>query len=158
MTSSSHNNSDNFDQFFYQYFDQRFDQTFENLVVDYGGQEEEMPERKKRVYIERNREAGHLSLWNDYLSKAPTYPENLFRRRFRMNKPLFMHIVDRLSKEVQFFRQKKDGLGRLGLSTLQSVQHLFVSWHMILRLIRSMNTSGSVKLQLGNMWKILWKE
>ena len=30
-----------------------------------------------------------------------------------------MHIVDRLSNEVQFFRQKKDGLGRLGLSTLQ---------------------------------------
>uniref|UniRef100_A0A0D3CAB8 Uncharacterized protein n=1 Tax=Brassica oleracea var. oleracea TaxID=109376 RepID=A0A0D3CAB8_BRAOL len=36
-----------------------------------------------------------------------------------MNKPLFMHIVDGLSNEVQFFRQKKDGLGRLGLSTLQ---------------------------------------
>ena len=25
-----------------------------------------------------------------------------------MNKPLFMHIVDRLSNEVQFFRQKKE--------------------------------------------------
>ena len=36
-----------------------------------------------------------------------------------MNKPLFMHIVDRLSNEVQFFRQKKDGIRRLGLSTLQ---------------------------------------
>uniref|UniRef100_A0A0D3C024 DDE Tnp4 domain-containing protein n=1 Tax=Brassica oleracea var. oleracea TaxID=109376 RepID=A0A0D3C024_BRAOL len=36
-----------------------------------------------------------------------------------MNKPLFMHIVDRLSNEVQLFRQKKDGIGRLGLSTLQ---------------------------------------
>ena len=43
----------------------------------------------------------------------------LFRRRFRMNKSLFMHIVDRLSNEVPFFRQKKDGLRRLGLSTLQ---------------------------------------
>uniref|UniRef100_A0A0D2ZR47 Myb-like domain-containing protein n=1 Tax=Brassica oleracea var. oleracea TaxID=109376 RepID=A0A0D2ZR47_BRAOL len=50
---------------------------------------------------------------------TPTYPENLFRRRFRMNKRLFMHIVDRLSNEVHFFRQKKDGLGRLGLSILQ---------------------------------------
>ena len=30
-----------------------------------------------------------------------------------------MHIVDRLSNEVQFFRQKKDGLGRLGLSAFQ---------------------------------------
>uniref|UniRef100_A0A0D3BAP1 Myb-like domain-containing protein n=1 Tax=Brassica oleracea var. oleracea TaxID=109376 RepID=A0A0D3BAP1_BRAOL len=50
---------------------------------------------------------------------TPTYPENLYRRRFRMNKRLFMHIVDRLSNEVHFLRQKKDGLGRLGLSTLQ---------------------------------------
>ena len=36
-----------------------------------------------------------------------------------MNKSFFMHIVDRLSNEVDFFRQKRDGLGRLGLSALQ---------------------------------------
>ncbi|KAL0729139.1 hypothetical protein Bca4012_025232 [Brassica carinata] len=36
-----------------------------------------------------------------------------------MNKILFMHIVDRLSNKVHFFCQKKDGLGRLGLSALQ---------------------------------------
>ena len=30
-----------------------------------------------------------------------------------------MHIIDRLSNEVQFFCQKKDSLGRLGLSPLQ---------------------------------------
>ncbi|XP_056863932.1 uncharacterized protein LOC108852297 [Raphanus sativus] len=36
-----------------------------------------------------------------------------------MNKPLFMHIVDRLSNEVEFFRQKRDALGRLSLSPLQ---------------------------------------
>ncbi|XP_018467308.2 uncharacterized protein LOC108837596 [Raphanus sativus] len=36
-----------------------------------------------------------------------------------MNKPLFMHIVDRLSNEFEFFRQKRDALGRLSLSPLQ---------------------------------------
>ncbi|XP_048601378.1 uncharacterized protein LOC111201858 [Brassica napus] len=36
-----------------------------------------------------------------------------------MNKPLFMRIVDRPSNEVQFFRQKQDVTGRLGLSALQ---------------------------------------
>ena len=36
-----------------------------------------------------------------------------------MNRRLFMHIVDRFSNEVQFFRQKKDGLGRLSLSSIQ---------------------------------------
>src|SRR5690606_35649970 len=71
------------------------------------------------IHIERNREEGDTRLWNDYFSETPTYPENIFRRRFRMNKPLFMHIVDRLSNEVDFFRQKKDALGRLSLSPLQ---------------------------------------
>uniref|UniRef100_A0A0D3D0J5 DDE Tnp4 domain-containing protein n=1 Tax=Brassica oleracea var. oleracea TaxID=109376 RepID=A0A0D3D0J5_BRAOL len=60
-----------------------------------------------------------MRLWTDYFSDSPTYSENLFRRRFRMNKQLFMKIVDRLSNEVPFFRQKRDGLGRLGLSPLQ---------------------------------------
>uniref|UniRef100_A0A0D3EDX7 DDE Tnp4 domain-containing protein n=1 Tax=Brassica oleracea var. oleracea TaxID=109376 RepID=A0A0D3EDX7_BRAOL len=36
-----------------------------------------------------------------------------------MNKPLFMHIVDRLSNKVQYFREKKDGFGRISLSPLQ---------------------------------------
>ncbi|CAN6879046.1 unnamed protein product [Brassica oleracea] len=75
--------------------------------------------RKQRAYIERNREEGDLRLWNDYFSDTPTYPPNLFRRRFRMNKHLFMHIVQRLSNEVQFFQPKKDALGRVSLSPLQ---------------------------------------
>ena len=36
-----------------------------------------------------------------------------------MNKSLFMRIVHRLSNEVEYFRQKKDALGRLSLSALQ---------------------------------------
>nr|VDD37482.1 unnamed protein product [Brassica oleracea] len=31
--------------------------------------------------------------------ETPTYPDNFFRQRFRMNRRLFMHIVDRLSNE-----------------------------------------------------------
>uniref|UniRef100_A0A0D3CQP1 DDE Tnp4 domain-containing protein n=1 Tax=Brassica oleracea var. oleracea TaxID=109376 RepID=A0A0D3CQP1_BRAOL len=107
------------DEAFDQYFDQAFDQQFENLCNNFGDQEDERKTRKKRIFIERNREEGHLRLWNDYFSDTPTYPENLFRRRFRMNKPLFMRIVDRLSNEVSFFRQKQDVTGRLGLSALQ---------------------------------------
>ncbi|KAL1209355.1 Protein ALP1-like [Cardamine amara subsp. amara] len=36
-----------------------------------------------------------------------------------MNKPLFMHIVDRLSNEIQFFQQRRDATKRFGLSGLQ---------------------------------------
>ncbi|XP_048600215.1 uncharacterized protein LOC106375531 isoform X1 [Brassica napus] len=120
MASSSHHNFDrSLDEAFDEAFDEYFDKAFENLCNVNGDQEAERKTRKKRVFIERNREEGHIRLWNDYFSDTPTYPENLFRRRFRMNKPLFMRIVDRLSNEVTFFRQKKDCIRRLGLSTLQ---------------------------------------
>nr|ABD65037.1 hypothetical protein 26.t00094 [Brassica oleracea] len=112
MASSSQNTVD-------ESLDETFDQAFENFSIHYGDQEEQMRKRNKRVHIERNREEGDLRLWNDYFSETPTYPDNLFRRRFRMNKPLFMHIVDRLSNEFEFFRQKKDAIGRLSLSPLQ---------------------------------------
>ncbi|XP_048602119.1 putative nuclease HARBI1 [Brassica napus] len=120
MASSSQNPFDeSIDEAFDQYFDQYFDQTYHNLLNAQSDQADERRTRKKRVFIERNREEGHLRLWNDYFSDTPTYPENLFRRRFRMKKPLFIRIVDRLSNEVQFFRQKQDVTGRLGLSALQ---------------------------------------
>ena len=76
MASSSHNTfGESIDQTFDQYFDQHFDQTFENLFIDHGDQEDERKRRKKRVFIERNREESHLRLWNDYFSDTPTYPE-----------------------------------------------------------------------------------
>ena len=99
MASSSHNTSEGVDD---ERFDQHFDQAFDNLAINYGDQEERK-RRKKRVHIEQNREEGNIRLWNDYFSETPTYHENLFRRRFKMNKPLFIRIVDRLSNEVEFF-------------------------------------------------------
>uniref|UniRef100_A0A0D3CW37 DDE Tnp4 domain-containing protein n=1 Tax=Brassica oleracea var. oleracea TaxID=109376 RepID=A0A0D3CW37_BRAOL len=44
----------------------------------------------------------------------------MFRRHFRMNKPLFLRIVDCLSNEVPYFEQRKNAHGRLGLSALQN--------------------------------------
>ena len=60
-----------------------------------------------------------MKLWNDYFSETPTYPHNIFRRRFRMNKSLFLAIVDRLSQEFEFFQLKEDASGRSTLSPLQ---------------------------------------
>ncbi|XP_056844811.1 uncharacterized protein LOC130496616 [Raphanus sativus] len=75
--------------------------------------------RKKRAFIERHREEGDIKLWNDYFSETPTYPHNIFRRRFRMSKPLFMRIVHRLSTEVEYFAPTQDAVGRSSLSPLQ---------------------------------------
>uniref|UniRef100_A0A0D3C2S7 DDE Tnp4 domain-containing protein n=1 Tax=Brassica oleracea var. oleracea TaxID=109376 RepID=A0A0D3C2S7_BRAOL len=120
MASSSHNTFEGVDdENFDQYFDQQFDQAFENFSLITVIKKMQGKRGKKRVHIERDREEGNVRLWNDYFSETPTYPVNLFRRRFRMNKPLFMHIVDRLSNEVEYFRQKKDTLGRIRLSPLQ---------------------------------------
>uniref|UniRef100_A0A0D3E4H0 DDE Tnp4 domain-containing protein n=1 Tax=Brassica oleracea var. oleracea TaxID=109376 RepID=A0A0D3E4H0_BRAOL len=76
-------------------------------------------ERKTRVFIERHREEGHQKLWNDYFSETPTYPHNVFQRRFRMNKALFLRIVHRLSIEVEYFQPKVDATGRSSLTPLQ---------------------------------------
>uniref|UniRef100_A0A0D3BUY1 Myb-like domain-containing protein n=1 Tax=Brassica oleracea var. oleracea TaxID=109376 RepID=A0A0D3BUY1_BRAOL len=56
---------------------------------------------------------------NSGLCEDATYPSHMFRRRFRMNKPLFMRIVDRLSAEIPYFQQRRDATGRFGHSQLQ---------------------------------------
>ncbi|XP_024016234.1 uncharacterized protein LOC112089716 [Eutrema salsugineum] len=118
MASSSRNNIDDMmDQQFDEKWDGFFDQAFENLMRQSCAPQPKP--KKKRAYIDRDREEGHIRLWNDYFSEDAIYPDHIFRRRFRMNKPLFMNIVDRLSNEVPFFKQKRDATGRLGLSALQ---------------------------------------
>ncbi|XP_018466855.1 uncharacterized protein LOC108838411 [Raphanus sativus] len=110
MSSSS---EDGLDERLDEIFDDICDDTIDNII------EAQTKKQKKRAYIERNREAGHNRLWNDYFSEHPTYEEHLFRRRFRMNKGLFMRIVYALSENVSFFQQRRDATGRFGLSALQ---------------------------------------
>ena len=74
---------------------------------------------KRRSYIERERELGHKQLWNDYFAENPTYQPEMFRRRFRMNKTLFLRIVQSLTNELPYFQQRRNAHGRLGLSALQ---------------------------------------
>ncbi|KAL0875314.1 hypothetical protein Bca101_025019 [Brassica carinata] len=107
---------DAFDDTLDELFDEHFDQAFEDFTIQIEKEERRKKKEKKRAYIERNREQGHIRLWNDYFSETSTYPHHLFRRRFRMNKPLFMQIVHRLSNEIQYFRDTQDGLRRKSLS------------------------------------------
>ena len=112
MASSSH----------YHYHkdnDDELDDIFEDLCDEYIDFNPQPKERKTRVFIERHREEGHQKLWNDYFSETPTYPHNIFRRRFRMNKALFLRIVHRLSTEVEYFQPRVDATGRSSLTPLQ---------------------------------------
>ncbi|XP_042404845.1 uncharacterized protein LOC121995074 [Zingiber officinale] len=74
---------------------------------------------RRRRFVQRNREAGHERLVNDYFSITPVYHDEIFRRRFRMRKELFLHIVNALENHSAFFQQKNDTVRRKGLSPLQ---------------------------------------
>uniref|UniRef100_A0A0D3AZX2 Uncharacterized protein n=1 Tax=Brassica oleracea var. oleracea TaxID=109376 RepID=A0A0D3AZX2_BRAOL len=54
-----------------------------------------------------------------------------------------------------FDKRKIVGEGLVSL-LFKSVQQPFVAWHMVMRLIRLTNTSDSVQVQLGHVWKILY--
>ena len=71
--------------------------------------------------IFRNRVEGHEILYRDYFAKSPTYPPNLFLRRFRMNRSLFVRILSNMEVYDPYFVQKNDAFGNIGLSPLQKM-------------------------------------
>ncbi|XP_039120525.1 uncharacterized protein LOC120256933 [Dioscorea cayenensis subsp. rotundata] len=77
------------------------------------------------VVINRNREAADRNLWNDYFSENPRYNAEMFRRRYRMSRSLFLRIVGAVKNHDSYFQQRCDGLGRGGLSTLQKITAAF---------------------------------
>ncbi|XP_020242989.1 uncharacterized protein LOC109821216 [Asparagus officinalis] len=98
-------------------------------IMTYLSQEAERPKCIGSVpghlVINRGREEGNSRLYHDYFSDNPTYGANLFRRRFRMHRSLFLPIVGAVREHDNFFVQKMDGVGKLGLSTLQKITSAF---------------------------------
>ena len=71
-----------------------------------------------RAFVHRVRELWHEHLVRDYFSSTPVFDNVKFRRRFRMRRELFLRIVESMAAFDSYFVQKRDGLGRLGLSSL----------------------------------------
>ncbi|KAJ0472765.1 putative harbinger transposase-derived protein [Helianthus annuus] len=82
---------------------------------------EEQCTRKRRKFIRRNHIQGHERLYRDYFAENPVYPSNLFRRRFRMSRPLFLRILNEVVANEPYFVQRRDNIGRLGLSSMQKI-------------------------------------
>jgi Plant transposon protein len=91
----------------------------ENIIEWFLSDSSSKRQKKKRCYIERRREDADQRLYNDYFSDKPTYNDDLFRRRFRMRRPLFFCIVQGVQNHDSYFQIKVDGTSRRGLSTLQ---------------------------------------
>ncbi|XP_019183666.1 PREDICTED: uncharacterized protein LOC109178499 [Ipomoea nil] len=75
--------------------------------------------------IHRDRVDGDRRLWADYFSENPKYNETMFRRQFRMSRNLFLRIANAVEDHDNYFLQRRDRIGRLGLSTLQKVTATF---------------------------------
>lgn len=55
----------------------------------------------------------------DYFAAEPLYTKSMFRTRFRMNRRLFLRIVNALGQCSPYFTYRVDCTGRIGLSPLQ---------------------------------------
>ncbi|XP_020270863.1 uncharacterized protein LOC109846051 [Asparagus officinalis] len=75
--------------------------------------------------INRDRENAHQNLVIDYFADNPRFGEDMFRRRYRMSRSLFIRIVDAVKDHDHYFQQRSDGLGRMRLSPLQKVTTVF---------------------------------
>ncbi|XP_057793105.1 uncharacterized protein LOC131009710 [Salvia miltiorrhiza] len=71
-----------------------------------------------RQYVYRDHEATHLCLMQDYFNDNLTYGPTFFRRRFRMQKELFLRIVNAVQAENTYFQMSHDARGRASLTPL----------------------------------------
>lgn len=76
------------------------------------------PRRGPRQSINRPREEAMSRLLADYFVENPVYTAREFRRRFRMPKELFLSVVERVERSDDYFKQKRDAVGRIGFSAL----------------------------------------
>ncbi|XP_038707296.1 uncharacterized protein LOC120002608 [Tripterygium wilfordii] len=71
--------------------------------------------------INCNRVQGHERIFNDYFTKSPVYNDVMFRRRFHMNRALFLRIRSTIEMHETYFQQRRDVADRLGLSSLRKI-------------------------------------
>jgi hypothetical protein len=78
-------------------------QQMENAVPRRGGSV-----RGKAPNKDRSRNAGALLMYSDYFADNAINTSKEFRRCFRMNKDLFMKIVQGVREYDEYFKYKKD--------------------------------------------------
>ena len=73
-------------------------------------------DRISRQYRYCDRVSGHSRLLNNYFIENPVYDETLFRRRFRLSRPLFLRILRMLQQHNDYFVQRRNVANTVGLS------------------------------------------
>ncbi|XP_024642122.1 uncharacterized protein [Medicago truncatula] len=67
-----------------------------------------------RKYLNRDHAAANQRLIDDYFANEPTYDDAMFRRRYRMQKYVFLRIVGDLSSSDNYFTQRVDAANKEG--------------------------------------------
>jgi hypothetical protein len=75
----------------------------------------------KKPNLPRNFEGAYQKLIEHYFAELPLYPESMFRRRFRMGRDLFLKIAKDVEEHEDYFVQKPDALGKMGLHPLLKI-------------------------------------
>jgi hypothetical protein len=77
--------------------------------------------RRRRTFIPRDFVQATERIIRDYFAEPPLYPPNIFRRRFRMSRSLFLRIKSTLEATEPYFVQRRNAAGKLGLSSIQKM-------------------------------------
>jgi hypothetical protein len=73
---------------------------------------------RSRKYLNRDHAAANQRLIDDYFANDPTYDDAMFRRRYRMQKHVFLRIVEDLSSSDKYFTQRVDAANKEGILPL----------------------------------------
>ncbi|XP_047942593.1 uncharacterized protein LOC125189351 [Salvia hispanica] len=73
---------------------------------------------RRRTYVPREHGVAHERLFADYFAENPRWGPNVFHRRFRVSRDLFLRIVHTLEGRDEYFQYREDGIGRPGLTSL----------------------------------------
>jgi hypothetical protein len=72
-----------------------------------------------RQKLRRERIEGHEKLKPSYFNENPIFPENYFRRCFRMSIDLFKHIATEVTKYDRFFEQRRNAARELVIAHIR---------------------------------------
>ena len=92
------------------------------MVLTSIGREHADPEGSrpgKRANIDRAGAEQAARLYRDYFSENPTYPEEVFERRYRLPRSIFLRVHHAVVADGPYFQQSSDALGKTGRSPYQ---------------------------------------
>nr|XP_043620509.1 uncharacterized protein LOC122592363 [Erigeron canadensis] len=78
-------------------------------------------EIRPRQSIDRRRDIGLQTLMTDWFVEEPKYDEAYFRRKFRMDKSMFLSIVDDIEANFPYFQEGYDARGKRSFLALQKI-------------------------------------